>query len=152
MVPVKKQLGYLFSSTTHVRNMTTKMTQLEGKRLDVQNHVNKNDMSNMEVPARVSDWLKEVENIKKDVQSISSTESGCFDIKMRYQVGRKAVKNTEVIDNLIKEWLEMRWSDAEKPLGKVNTFAPSVGDAQNDFKSREKIFNEALSLSSTKRC
>ncbi|KAL7616191.1 probable disease resistance protein At4g14610 [Lactuca sativa] len=39
MVPVKKQLGYIFYSTKHVTNMNTKMKQLDAASLDVKNHM-----------------------------------------------------------------------------------------------------------------
>ncbi|CAH1441831.1 unnamed protein product [Lactuca virosa] len=39
MVPVKKQLEYIFSSTKHVINMNTRMKQLDAASLDVKNHM-----------------------------------------------------------------------------------------------------------------
>ncbi|KAL7611904.1 hypothetical protein Lser_V15G04801 [Lactuca serriola] len=147
--PVKKNLGYLFSSTKHVRNMSAKMNQLNGTCIDVKKHRDANNINNLEIPEHVPGWLEEVEQIRKDAQSISSTESGCFNIIMRYRVGKKAFKTTEAIECLITEKLQMSWSDAQKPLGRVNskiasTSAPSDGDAQNHFKSREKPFKDAL--------
>ncbi|CAH1435286.1 unnamed protein product [Lactuca virosa] len=147
--PVKKNMGYLFSSTKHVRNMSAKMNQLDGTSIDVKNHRDANNINNLEIPTRVPSWLEEVEQIRKDAQSISSSESGCFNIIMRYRVGKKAFKTTEAIECLITEKLQMSWSDAQKPLGRVNsknasTSAPSDGDAQNHFKSREKPFKDAL--------
>ncbi|CAH1435289.1 unnamed protein product [Lactuca virosa] len=147
--PVKKNLSYLFSSTKHVRNMSAKMNQLNGTSIDVKNHRDANNINNLEIPERVPGWLEEVDQIRKDAQSISSTESGCFNIMMKYQAGRKAFKTTEVIECLIMEKLQMSWSDAKKPLGRGNsknasTSAPSDADAQNHFKSREKIFKDAL--------
>ncbi|KAL7611899.1 hypothetical protein Lser_V15G04805 [Lactuca serriola] len=84
IVPVKKQLGYLFSSKKHVRNMNTKMKQLDGTISDVKKHMDANNRSYLEIPTRVPGWLEEVEKIKKDAQSISSTGNGCFNMKMRY--------------------------------------------------------------------
>ncbi|XP_042754878.1 uncharacterized protein LOC111902518 [Lactuca sativa] len=143
--PVKKNLGYLFSSTKHVRNMSAKMNQLDVISIDVKNHRDANNIKNLEIPERVPGWLEEVEQIRKDAQSISSTESGCFNIIMRYRAGRKACKTTEAIESLITEKLQMSWSDAQKPLGRVHSkIASSDGDAQNHFKSREKPFKDAL--------
>ncbi|CAI9270329.1 unnamed protein product [Lactuca saligna] len=143
--PVKKNLGYLFSSTKHVRNMSAKMNQLNGTCIDVKKHRDANNINNLEIPERVLGWLEEVEQIRKDAQSISSTESGCFNIIMRYRAGRKACKTTEAIESLITEKLQMSWSDAQKPLGRVHSkIASSDGDAQNHFKSREKPFKDAL--------
>ncbi|CAI9270330.1 unnamed protein product [Lactuca saligna] len=143
--PVKKNLSYLFSSTKHVRNMSAKMNQLNGTCIDVKNHRDANNINNLEIPERVPGWLEEVEQIRKDAQSISSTDSGCFNIIMRYRAGRKACKTTEAIESLITEKLQMSWSDAQKPLGRVHSkIASSDGDAQNHFKSREKPFKDAL--------
>nr|XP_043631391.1 putative disease resistance protein At1g63350 [Erigeron canadensis] len=108
-----------------------------------------NATSNLEIPTGVPDWLNEVENIKIDAESvISSNVNGCFNLKMRYRTGRKAFKTTLKIEALIKENNETNWRDAQKPLGKVSSKLASTsdGDVQNYFKSREKIFKEALGL------
>ncbi|KAL7615014.1 hypothetical protein Lser_V15G04815 [Lactuca serriola] len=149
ITPVKKQLGYLFSSTKHVRNMNTKMKQLDGTSSDVKKHMDANNRSYLEIPTRVPGWLEEVEKIKKDAQSISSTGNGCFNMKMRYRAGRNAFKIKEEMESLMDENSKIIWTDAPKPLGKViskiaSSSAPSDGDAQNHFKSREKTFKDAL--------
>ncbi|CAH1435293.1 unnamed protein product [Lactuca virosa] len=149
IVPVKKQLGYLFSSTKHVRNMNTKMKQLDGTSSDVKKHMDANNRSYLEIPTRVPGWLEEVEKIKKDAQSISSTGNGCFNMKMRYRAGRNAFKIKEEMESLMNENSKIIWTDAPKPLGKViskiaSSSAPSDGDAQNHFKSREKTFKDTL--------
>ncbi|GKB95752.1 disease resistance protein-like protein, partial [Tanacetum coccineum] len=126
MTPVKKHLGYIFSSRNNVRNMNTRLKQLDGTSVDVRKHMETNITSQLEIPARVP---------------------GC--VKMRYQSGRNALKTTEEIERLIKENTEITWSDTQKPLGKVSfkkgpTSVLSNGDAKNYFKSREKIFEDAL--------
>ncbi|KAI3679904.1 hypothetical protein L2E82_50884 [Cichorium intybus] len=92
-------------------------------------------------------WLEEVIENKGKAQSLSS--AGGFNMKMRYRAGKNAFKITEDIESLIKENLEMNWSDTRKPLGKVNSkitssSAPTVGDAQNHFKSREESFKKTF--------
>ncbi|GJQ96107.1 NB-ARC domains-containing protein [Tanacetum coccineum] len=147
--PVKKHLGYIFSSRNNVRNMNTRLKQLDGTSVDVRKHMETNNTSQLEIPARVPGWLEEVEKIKEDAERISSNYNGCLSVKMRYQAGRNAFKTTEEIERLIKENTEIIWSDTQKPLGKVSfkkgaTSVPSNGDAKNYFKSREKIFEDAL--------
>ncbi|CAH1437305.1 unnamed protein product [Lactuca virosa] len=151
MVPVKKQLGYIFSSTKHVRNMNTRMKQLDGTSHDVKNHMETNNISNLEIPSRVTGWLEDVKKVKEDAKNISNTGTGCFNMKMRYRAGRNAFKITEEMESLIDENSKIIWSDAQKPLGKVNSkitscSAHSDGDAlqQNHFKSREKSFKKAF--------
>ncbi|GJZ36037.1 disease resistance protein-like protein, partial [Tanacetum coccineum] len=148
MMPVKKHLGYFFSSRNNVRNMNTRLNQLDGTCVDVRNHMERNNTSQLEIPTRVPGWLEEVEKIKEDAERISSNYNGCLSVKMRYQAGRNAFKTTEKIERLIKENAEISWSDTKKPLGKVSfkkgaTSLPSNGDA---LKSREKIFEGALGL------
>ena len=148
MKPVKKHLGYIFSSTNNVRNMNTRLKQLECTSVDVRKHMETNNTSQLDIPARVPGWLEEVEKIKEDAER-TSNYNGCFNVKRRYQAGRNAFKTTEEIERLMKENTEIIWSDTQKPLGKVSfkkgpTSVPSNGDAKNYFKSREKIFEDAL--------
>ncbi|XP_052624216.1 disease resistance protein L6 isoform X3 [Lactuca sativa] len=147
--PVKKQLGYLFSSTKHVRNMNTKIKLLDDTSCDVKKHMETNNISNLETPTHVPGWLEEVEETKEKAQSIPSTGSGCCNLKMRYRAGRNAFKITQEMERLIDENSKITWSDTQRPLGKVNSkiassHVPSDGDAQNHFKSREKSFKNAL--------
>ncbi|KAI3753921.1 hypothetical protein L2E82_25986 [Cichorium intybus] len=127
--------------------MSTRIKQLDGASVDVKKRMDTNNVSNLEVPTRVPGWLEEVKDIKGKTQNISST--GCFNIKMRYRAGKNACKITEDIESLVKENLEMIWSDTKKPIGKVNTkitssSARTDGDAQNHFKSREESFKKAF--------
>ncbi|CAI9270998.1 unnamed protein product [Lactuca saligna] len=121
MVPVKKQLDYLFSSAKHVRNMNTRMKQPDCTSCDVKNHMETNNISNLEIHVRahVRRWLKDVEKIKKDAQLISSIGNGCFNLKMRYRARRNAFMITEEMGSLIKENSKIIWNNAQKPLGKV---------------------------------
>ncbi|CAH1435298.1 unnamed protein product [Lactuca virosa] len=149
MDPVKKQLGYIFSSTKLVRNMNAKMKQLDGTILDVKKHMERNNISNLEIPARIPSWLEEVEKTKEKAQSIPSTGNGCFNMKMRYRAGREAFKTMEEMESFIDENSKITWSDAQRPLGKVNSkiassSSPSDAGAQNHFRSREKSFKEIL--------
>jgi hypothetical protein len=149
MMPVKKHLGYVFSSTNKVRNMNARLKHLDGTSVDVRKHMERNNTSHLEIPARVPGWLEEVEKIKEDAERISNNYNGCLSVKMRYQAGRNAFKTTEEIERLIKENTEIIWSDIQKPLGKVSfkkgpTSVLSNGEAKNYFKSREKIFEDAL--------
>ncbi|KAL4579116.1 hypothetical protein LXL04_015251 [Taraxacum kok-saghyz] len=151
LVPVKKQLGYLFSSTKHVGKMNARMKQLHDTSIDVAKHMEANNISNQEIPTHVPGWLKEVAKIEEDAKRISSIENGCFNLKMRYRRGRTACKTSEVIEKLIKENSEMSWRDVQRPLGKVKSHITSTsalsnddGDAQDYFKSREHTFKDAL--------
>ncbi|KAL9999148.1 putative P-loop containing nucleoside triphosphate hydrolase, leucine-rich repeat domain superfamily [Helianthus debilis subsp. tardiflorus] len=146
---ITKQLGYVTSSRKYVRDMSNKMTVLEGKRVDVEKHKHANIINNKETPARVEGWLGDVENVKKEVQSISSNVIGCLNIKLRYRLGRNAFNTIKEIERLISE--EIYWRDANIPTGRVNSesvswSAPSASGeiTQSDFKSRDQTFKDAL--------
>ncbi|KAF5770847.1 putative P-loop containing nucleoside triphosphate hydrolase, leucine-rich repeat domain superfamily [Helianthus annuus] len=146
---ITKQLGYVTSSRKYVRDMSNKMTVLEGKRVDVETHKHANIINNKETPARVEGWLGDVENVKKEVQSISSNVIGCLNIKMRYRLGRNAFNTIKEIERLISE--EIYWRDANIPTGRVNSesvswSAPSASGeiTQSDFKSRDQTFKDAF--------
>lgn len=151
---VTKQLGYISSSRRYVTKMRNRMKVLEGKRGDVNKHLERNKIHNREIPARVEGWLVDVENVKKYVESISSHVIGCLNVKMRYQVGKNALQATESIENLIIENSGFVWTDVQIPLGRVNSkptssststpftiLSSSCGDM---FKSRDIPFNDAL--------
>ncbi|KAL4586178.1 hypothetical protein LXL04_010810 [Taraxacum kok-saghyz] len=151
LVPVKRHVSYLFSSTQHVRKMDTRIKQLDGTSIDAKKKKEMNITGNLEIPTRVPDWLEEVEDVKKRAHGISSTRCGCFNMKMRYRTGRNAFKITKEIVILDEEYSKIIWNDTPRPLGKVNSMTASTsarldGDSQNDFRSREKSFNDALSF------
>ncbi|CAI9270318.1 unnamed protein product [Lactuca saligna] len=133
----------------YVRNMNTKIKLLDDISCDVKKHMETNNRSNLEIPTHVPGWLEEVEKTKEKAQSILSIGNGCCNLKMRYRAGRKAFKTTEEMESLIDENSKITWSDAQRPLGKVNSkiassSAPSDGESQNHFKSREKSFKDAF--------
>ncbi|KAI3724524.1 hypothetical protein L2E82_36305 [Cichorium intybus] len=129
--------------------MNSRIKQLDEASTDVEKHMYTNDVSNLEIPTCVPGWLDRVKKIKEDAQNIPSTGTGCFEMKLRYRVGRNAFKIEEGIKSLIEENSKISWSDARKPLGKVTSkiasgSAPLDGDAQNDFKSRKESFKKAF--------
>ncbi|KAJ9552060.1 hypothetical protein OSB04_016105 [Centaurea solstitialis] len=160
LVPVKKHLGYLFLSTGYLRKLDAGTKQLEGTSVDVKSHKDRNDINTLEIPSRVPDWLEDVAKIKTNSETILSNGNGgggCFNIKARYQMGRKAWKTTQEIQRLLQEGLAFTWTDAQKPLGRVyttraSTSAPSSSSSSSsrgdgigeDFKSRATTFDDAL--------
>ncbi|KAI3691384.1 hypothetical protein L2E82_49743 [Cichorium intybus] len=129
--------------------MKSRIKQLDEASNDVKKRMYTNDVSNLEIPTCVPGWLEKVKKIKEDAQNIPSTETRCFEMKLRYRVGRNAFKIEEEIKSLIEENGKTSWSDARKPLGKVTSkitsnSALSDGDVQNYFKSREEYFKKAF--------
>ncbi|KAK9074587.1 hypothetical protein SSX86_007185 [Deinandra increscens subsp. villosa] len=148
---ITRHVGYVFCTTKQLTHATKRMNDLKSKSIDVETHKDANVINRKEVPDGVEGWLTEVEKIKEKVESISIDQGiGCLNLKMRYEVGRKAAKATETIENLITKKSEFDWTDAPIPTGRVDpnpassaTSTPSLGDV---FKSREMPFNDALEL------
>ncbi|PWA69387.1 NB-ARC domains-containing protein [Artemisia annua] len=152
-VHITQKLRNLTSSAEHVKHMKIRMQFLEGQSADIEEHMKENNVSNRKIPARVPGWLEDVKKIKEDVDRISSNDIGCFNVKKKYLAGRNALRVTEDIEGLIKESSDIIWSDAQIPLGRVDSKRPastststSGGNTQNVFGSRVKTFNDALKL------
>ena len=148
-VHITQKLRYLTSYAKHVKHMKIRMQFLEGQSADIEEHMKENNVSNRKIPARVPGWLVDVKKIKEDVDRISSNDIGCFNVKKKYLAGRNALRVTEDIEGLIKESSDIIWSDAQIPLGRVDSKRPaststSGGNTQIVFKSRDKIFDDAL--------
>lgn len=60
MVPIKRHLGYLVFSSDHVRNMCTRMKQLDDIGVDIQDRMETHNINNLDVPRHIPGWLEEV--------------------------------------------------------------------------------------------
>nr|GEU77896.1 hypothetical protein [Tanacetum cinerariifolium] len=148
-VHITQKLRNLTSSAEHVEHMKNRMQVLEGHRAEIEVHVGDNKVNNRRIPPQVSPWLTKVEDIKKHVDKISSNNVGCFNVIKKYKAGEGALKLTKDIEGLITDCKDIIWSDAQIPLGRVDSKRPaststSGGNTQIWFESRDKIFNDAL--------
>ncbi|KAI7752906.1 hypothetical protein M8C21_000065, partial [Ambrosia artemisiifolia] len=125
---VKKHFRFFVSSTEYVEDMKNKMDQLEDTSKDVQDDLEKAVLHAEVVPAHAQPWLKEVERLKIRRNSIEAI--GCFNVIKRYKAGKKSCKIMEEIEDL------------ENP-GPSTSAIISMG-TQNNFESRDSIFNDAL--------
>ncbi|KAF5767109.1 putative P-loop containing nucleoside triphosphate hydrolase, leucine-rich repeat domain superfamily [Helianthus annuus] len=146
---IKKHLGYAICSTRHVKNMEKRKKVLENRCADVKKLMERNIINGKEIPTGVDDWLNDVEDLKKKVQSIPGDRIGCLNMFMRYQDGRKACEYTEEIEELITTNSGFNWSNARIPTGRVNSQPTSSTTSMPSpvgyvFKSRDKPFNDAL--------
>ncbi|PWA76310.1 NB-ARC domains-containing protein [Artemisia annua] len=91
-VHITQKLSYLTSSTEHVKRMKNRMQFLEGQSADIEEHMKENNVNNRKIPARVPGWLEDVKKIKEEVDKISSTDIGCFNVKKKYLAGRNALR------------------------------------------------------------
>lgn len=134
MEPVKKHLGYLIYSTKHVRDMSSKMRELNAARHAEEDHLERNTRTRLEISSQVRSWLEEVENIDGKVQTVPSDVVACCSLKIRHTVGREAFKLIEKIDSATRQHFLIAWTDQPIPLGKIDTMKASTST------QREKTF------------
>ncbi|CAI9270209.1 unnamed protein product [Lactuca saligna] len=147
MVPVTKHLLYLISYKKYLKELHIKMKKLNDARIDVEQHMDRNRRSHLEVPAEVVGWLEEVKKIKTKVDTTPIDIGISLNLMIRHQLGRKAFKMIEEIESLLIQQSLMAWSDEPVPLGKVDFMKESTSTPSsdhNEFKSREQIFMNAL--------
>ncbi|KAJ0693013.1 putative P-loop containing nucleoside triphosphate hydrolase [Helianthus annuus] len=149
LVPVKKHLGFLVSSTKYVKDMNKKIDQLQVTIKNVQDEKNKADAHTEVVPAHAEPWLQEVENLNERRNSIEAT--GCFNVKKRYTVGKQAygiLKEIKVIEEdkskIVFTHEKICLAEVRStPIGSSTSALVPMG-TQNNFKSRVSVFNDAL--------
>ncbi|KAM0055034.1 putative AAA+ ATPase domain, P-loop containing nucleoside triphosphate hydrolase [Helianthus debilis subsp. tardiflorus] len=149
LVPVKKRLGFLVSSTKYVKDMNKKMDQLEVTRKEVQDEKDKALVLTEVVPAQAEPWLQEVENLNERHNSIEAT--GCFNVKKRYTVGKQAYGILQEIKVIEEDKSKIVFTHEKICLAEVgststwpSTSAPVPMGTQNNFESRVSVFNDAL--------
>ncbi|KAD7477043.1 hypothetical protein E3N88_00179 [Mikania micrantha] len=148
---VTKHLGYVIYSSKHVTNMKKQLKDLKDATNDVKDKRLKNKMlNNPRIPCWVNEvetFMNEVETFVNEFESMSSKEYGCFHIKMRHRVGKKACEYSETIGNFIKENDNFKkWSNDPKPTGRDDS-EPATSIPSSDrlmFTSRAEQFNKAL--------
>ncbi|XP_052624295.1 uncharacterized protein LOC111909128 [Lactuca sativa] len=143
-VPVTKHLAYLVSYKKYLKDLHSKMRELNFARIDVKQHLNRNRRSNLEVPAQVVDWLEEVDKINAQVDNVPIDAGSSLNLMNRHKLGKKAFKIIEEIESLLRQQSLMAWSDVPVPLGKVDFMKASASSDHNEFQSREQIFMDAL--------
>ncbi|CAH1435484.1 unnamed protein product [Lactuca virosa] len=147
MEPVKKHLGYLISSTQHVRDMRRKMGELDSLRHAEEDHLDRNIRTRLEISFQVRSWLEEVEKIDAKVKTAPSDVGACCSLKSRHTVGRETFKLIEEIESATRKHSLITWTDHPIPLGKIDTMKASTttpSTDHDDFESREKTFTQAL--------
>ncbi|KAI7734680.1 hypothetical protein M8C21_009098, partial [Ambrosia artemisiifolia] len=153
LVPVKRHLGFLVSSSNKVKDVHVKLTELDGAASDMHTQQVSSTANRRVVPHRVPDWLAEVQAIKSEMaEKIPTGRVGCFNLKMRYKAGRDSSDILKHIERLMKEKAGMVWTNEIIPLGAVSpprpSTSPPVHEDTNQYKirieSRFIIFKDAL--------
>ncbi|KAF5764367.1 putative P-loop containing nucleoside triphosphate hydrolase, leucine-rich repeat domain superfamily [Helianthus annuus] len=142
LVPVKKHLGFLVSSTKYVKKVDARMKQLNVIAQEVQDERDK-AVENIEiVPARVESWLEEVKILNQRSNLIEAI--GCFNVTKRYKVGKQSYSILEEIKDLEDRESKIEFTHAQRPLAEVGSTSTSTMGTQDNFESRDLIFNNAL--------
>ncbi|KAL9995476.1 putative AAA+ ATPase domain, P-loop containing nucleoside triphosphate hydrolase [Helianthus debilis subsp. tardiflorus] len=149
LVPVKKHLGFLVSSTKHVKDMKEKMDQLNLTEQDIQKNLDEAYEKSYKVSNHVSPWLEKVKEMKGKAQSIPTGGIGCFNLGKRYKAGKKSCDILKAIQDLETWKSKIEFTKEQIPLAEVvststgaSTFTPE--GTQNNFESRELIYKAAL--------
>ncbi|CAI9270385.1 unnamed protein product [Lactuca saligna] len=103
MVPVKKHLGYLISYEKYVKDMDTKMRELNATRRAEEDHLNTNTRFRRETSLQVKGWLEEVEKIEEKVKCIHRNVYNCCSLKIRHTIGQMAFEIIEEIDSVTRQ-------------------------------------------------
>ncbi|KAL4579145.1 hypothetical protein LXL04_015282 [Taraxacum kok-saghyz] len=147
MVPVKKQLDYVISHKKYLEDMHKKMKDLDAKKVGVESQKKQNRERRLEVPAQVSPWLEEVEQMNAKVADFPSEVPGCLDLKSRHKLGSKASKIIKEINSVLGRCPEIRGTELQIPLGRIDSTIGSTSTPssdRSDFRSREHTFTKAL--------
>ncbi|XP_075649596.1 disease resistance protein At4g27190-like [Castanea sativa] len=93
---VGRQMGYLIRYKKNVDNLNNKVVDLKDARDDVQRKVQAASYNVEEIEANVQRWQTSVQGITAEVQEFVEKEGQaklkCFNLKARYQIGKKAHK------------------------------------------------------------
>ncbi|KAD7477387.1 hypothetical protein E3N88_00523 [Mikania micrantha] len=150
MAPVKKHMGFFFSSTKHVENMTKKLSKLNEAKLDMEKKEEDALINDRLTPTSFPRWLEKVKTINRKTENIPTGRNRCKNIKIRYKVGKSSFNILQEIDDLLEEQNKIVWNNKQRPLGMVrSSTGPSTSQidydvTQNIFQSRKSIFNDIL--------
>ncbi|KAJ0734525.1 putative P-loop containing nucleoside triphosphate hydrolase, leucine-rich repeat domain superfamily [Helianthus annuus] len=148
MLPIKKHMGFLVSSTKYVNDMDAKMRQLKDIAREVQRKCDTAVANTEVVPERVELWLEDVNRTNERAQSIETGRIGCFNVSKRYKTGKRSSNILKEIEDLEKRESNIKFTNEKKSLAKVlSTSTPTTSvpnGAQNNLVSRDLLFNDAL--------
>ncbi|XP_077222568.1 disease resistance protein At4g27190-like [Tasmannia lanceolata] len=99
-----KQVRYVKDLPDHVDNLNRGMQELQSKRHDIEARIQEAKRQ-LQIPTNeIENWVKEVAKIEKEVNSINSDFDKmrlCFNLKARYKLGKKAIRNAKIVVDLI---------------------------------------------------
>ncbi|KAJ8641172.1 hypothetical protein MRB53_017866 [Persea americana] len=106
LVPVKQQASYFICYKKYVHNLKREAEKLEPGINDVRGRVDVARRNNEVVLDTVTGWLASVDAIIEDVRRLDNQlqgNIGCFDLNMRYKLGKEAKKKIDTVNRLQRD-------------------------------------------------
>ncbi|KAK4573426.1 hypothetical protein RGQ29_031403, partial [Quercus rubra] len=142
---VGRQMGYLIRYKKNVDNLNNKVDDLKGARDSVQRKVQAASYNVEEIEANVQRWQTRVQGIIAEVQEFVEKEGQamlkCFNLKARYQIGKKAHKMGLAVKELKDEADTFHTVGHRVPIEGGTTISTK---GYEDFKSRKSIFDGVM--------
>ena len=139
---VARQMGYLIHFKKNVENLSNKVDDLEDARKSVEHKVEAARMNVEEIDAKVLRWQTRFEGITEEVQKFFKEEGQaklkCFNLKARYQLGKRAHKMGLAVKEL-KDTADMFDTVGHRvPMRGGSTISTK---GYEDFESRKSTLN-----------
>ncbi|XP_050252183.1 probable disease resistance protein At4g27220 isoform X5 [Quercus robur] len=141
---VGRQMGYL-RYKKNVDNLNNKFDDLKGARDGVQRKVQAASYNVEEIEANVQRWQTRVQGITAEVEEFFEKEGQaklkCFNLKARYQIGKKAHKMGLAVKELKDEADTFHTVGHRVPIDGGTTISTK---GYEDFESRKSIFDGVM--------
>ncbi|GMP62172.1 hypothetical protein CsSME_00024371 [Camellia sinensis var. sinensis] len=151
VAPIGRQFGYLFCFNTNIQNLETQLDSLKVTREGVQLGVDETRNNVKTVGPHLEAWLTKANDNTVEAATIikdkAQVQKGCFNgwcpnLKLRYSLGRKAVKKTQDLALLHSEGSNYIQSSYNPPPPSIEPI-PTTTEFQG-FDSRILVMNEII--------
>ncbi|CAL5431225.1 unnamed protein product [Camellia sinensis] len=151
VAPIGRQFGYLFCFNTNIQNLETQLDSLKVTREGVQLGVDETRNNVRTVGPHLEAWLTKANDNTAEAETIikdkAQVQKGCFNgwcpnLKLRYSLGRKAVKKTQELALLHAEGSNYIQSSYNPPPPSIEPI-PTTTKFQG-FDSRILVMNEII--------
>ncbi|PHT37342.1 hypothetical protein CQW23_25042 [Capsicum baccatum] len=153
IVPVGRQIGYLFYYRRNITSLENENKKLEGIRSGVQQRKEDERRNEECLPPHVENWLTSVDETTVDVAVLLrrrvEVETGCFyglcpNLKSRYSLSRKAKKIEQAMIGLQSEGKDYAPSSCPAPPAVEIEVVPSSDEQFDSRKQKEEEVMTAL--------
>ncbi|KAL7234707.1 hypothetical protein ACSBR1_018206 [Camellia fascicularis] len=151
VAPIGRQFGYLFCFNTNIQNLDTQLGSLKVTREGVQLGVVETRNNVRTVGPHLETWLTKANDNTAEAVTIikdkAQVQKGCFNgwcpnLKLRYSLGRKAVKKTQELALLHAEGSNYIQSSYNPPPPSIEPISTTTGF--QGFDSRILVMNEII--------